>query len=93
MRARDADHVIELANETKYGLGASIWTADTAAGLELGMRIQSGALFVNGVVASDPRLPFGGTKMSGYGRELSREGMLEFMNARTVWVSEHPAKQ
>jgi len=92
VRAQDADHAIELANETRYGLGASIWTADTAVGLELGMRIQSGALFVNGVVASDPRLPFGGTKMSGYGRELSREGMLEFMNARAVWVSEHPTR-
>jgi succinate-semialdehyde dehydrogenase/glutarate-semialdehyde dehydrogenase len=63
-----------------------------AAGLTLGMRIQSGALFVNGVVASDPRLPFGGIKLSGYGRELSREGMLEFMNVRTVWATEHPAK-
>jgi len=92
IKANGPEHAIELANETRYGLAASVWTADMAAGLELGARIASGALFVNGVVASDPRLPFGGVKMSGYGRELSREGMLEFMNARTVWVSEHPAK-
>lgn len=92
IKANGPEHAIELANETRYGLAASVWTADMAAGLELGARIASGALFVNGVVASDPRLPFGGVKMSGYGRELSREGMLEFMNARTVWVSEQPAK-
>jgi succinate-semialdehyde dehydrogenase/glutarate-semialdehyde dehydrogenase len=90
--ARDSDHAVELANQTRYGLGASVWSADMAAGLTLGMRIESGALFVNGVVASDPRLPFGGIKLSGYGRELSREGMLEFMNVRTVWATEHPAR-
>ena len=90
MSARDAEHAIDLANTTRYGLAASVWTADMRAGLELGLRIEAGALFINGVVASDPRLPFGGVKMSGYGRELSREGMLEFMNVRTVWASEHP---
>jgi succinate-semialdehyde dehydrogenase/glutarate-semialdehyde dehydrogenase len=92
IKANDANHAIELANDTRYGLAASVWTADMAAGLELGSQIASGALFINGVVASDPRLPFGGVKMSGYGRELSREGMLEFMNARTVWAGEHPVK-
>lgn len=91
IKARDAEHAIELANTTRYGLAASVWTANMQAGIELGSRIESGALFVNGVVASDPRLPFGGVKMSGYGRELSREGMLEFMNARTVWATEHPS--
>jgi succinate-semialdehyde dehydrogenase/glutarate-semialdehyde dehydrogenase len=61
-------------------------------GLELGREIESGALFVNGVVASDPRLPFGGVKLSGYGRELSSEGMHEFTNIRAVWAAEQPAR-
>jgi succinate-semialdehyde dehydrogenase/glutarate-semialdehyde dehydrogenase len=90
IKANGPENAIELANDSRYGLAASVWTEDMTAGLELGSRIASGALFVNGVVASDPRLPFGGVKMSGYGRELSREGMLEFMNARTVWAGNHP---
>ncbi|MGV9711269.1 NAD-dependent succinate-semialdehyde dehydrogenase [Gordonia sp. NPDC003424] len=86
IRARDADHAVALAESSEYGLAASIWTADTQRGLDLGARITSGALFVNAVVASDPRMPFGGTKSSGYGRELSAEGIREFTNTRTVWV-------
>lgn len=86
VRANDAERAIELADDSKYGLAASIWTSDMERGLELGRGIQSGALFVNAVVVSDPRLPFGGVKLSGYGRELSREGMLEFTNVRAVWA-------
>jgi len=86
VRADDAAHAIRLADDTRYGLAASVWTANMERGLELGRGIHSGALFVNAVVVSDPRLPFGGVKLSGYGRELSREGMLEFTNVRAVWA-------
>lgn len=90
VRADSPQHAIELADDSPYGLAASVWTADLEAGLELGRGIQSGALFVNGVVVSDPRLPFGGVKLSGYGRELSIEGIHEFMNVRAVWAGEMP---
>ena len=88
--AKSTDDVdaARLANATEYGLGASVWSADREAGLALGRRIESGALFVNGIVASDPRLPFGGIKHSGYGRELSAEGLREFTNQRTYWVGD-----
>jgi succinate-semialdehyde dehydrogenase/glutarate-semialdehyde dehydrogenase len=89
-RADDEDEAVALANDTAYGLGASVWTADAQRGLRVGRRLRSGSLFVNGIVASDPRLPFGGTARSGYGRELSAEGVLEFVNARTIWVGPHP---
>lgn len=85
VRARDDDHAVELANDTAYGLGASVWSRSDR-GLAVGRRIRSGALFVNAMVASDPRLPFGGTGRSGYGRELSAEGTREFTNVRTVYV-------
>lgn len=88
IRARDAEHAIELANDTNYGLGATVFSAQMQRGLEVGSRITSGSLFVNGVAASDPRLPFGGLKLSGYGRELSVEGLREFTNIRTVWATE-----
>jgi succinate-semialdehyde dehydrogenase/glutarate-semialdehyde dehydrogenase len=86
VRAADEEEAVELANDTPYGLAASVWTGDPRRGVELGRRLRSGALFVNGVVASDPRLPFGGTRRSGYGRELSEEGIREFTNVRTYWV-------
>jgi succinate-semialdehyde dehydrogenase/glutarate-semialdehyde dehydrogenase len=86
VRARDDDHAVELANDTAYGLGASVWSR-SARGLAVGKRIRSGALFVNAMVASDPRLPFGGIGRSGYGRELSTEGTREFTNVRTVYVA------
>jgi succinate-semialdehyde dehydrogenase/glutarate-semialdehyde dehydrogenase len=86
IRARDETHAVELANNTGYGLGASIWTRDIERGLRLGHQIDSGALFVNAIVSSDPRLPFGGTKRSGYGRELGEYGIRAFTNVRTVWV-------
>jgi succinate-semialdehyde dehydrogenase/glutarate-semialdehyde dehydrogenase len=86
IRARDDDHAVELANATTFGLGASVWGQNQHA-LAVGRRIRSGALFINAPVASDPRLPFGGTGRSGYGRELSAEGVREFTNIRTVVIA------
>lgn len=86
VRARDDEDAVALANDTVYGLGASVWGEPSHA-LAVGARIRSGALFVNAMVASDPRLPFGGTARSGYGRELSAEGVREFTNVRTVYVA------
>ncbi len=86
IRIADEDDALRIANDNRYGLGASIWSRDTARAERLAVRIQAGCAFVNGMVKSDPRLPFGGVKASGYGRELSRLGMLEFVNAKTVWV-------
>lgn len=80
------DEAVAVANATPYGLGASIWSRDSKRALAIGRQITSGALFVNAVVASDPRLPFGGTKRSGYGRELGAEGLQEFVNLRTYVV-------
>ncbi|HKY49989.1 MAG TPA: aldehyde dehydrogenase family protein, partial [Candidatus Limnocylindria bacterium] len=86
LRTRDADDAVRLANESAYGLGANIWTRDLALGEALARRIESGSVFVNGMVASDPRLPFGGVKRSGYGRELSSYGIKEFVNIQTIWI-------
>jgi succinate-semialdehyde dehydrogenase/glutarate-semialdehyde dehydrogenase len=82
----DDEDAVRLANLTPYGLGASVWSRDEEHALAIGRQIQSGALFVNAVVASDPRLPFGGVKQSGYGRELGTAGAREFTNVRTVLV-------
>ena len=90
VKAANTDEALELANTTQYGLAASVWTSNMELGIELGRRIDSGALFVNTIVASDPRLPFGGVKLSGYGRELSEEGLREFTNARTIVANQMP---
>jgi succinate-semialdehyde dehydrogenase/glutarate-semialdehyde dehydrogenase len=85
-RVANIDEAIELANSTPFGLGASAWTTDPAQTERLISELEAGAVFINGLVKSDPRLPFGGIKRSGYGRELSKEGIHEFVNIKTVWV-------
>ena len=86
MRARDAAHAVELANGSRYGLGGNLWTRDLAQAEKLAAQLQSGNCFINGMTASDPRLPFGGVKKSGIGRELSEFGIREFVNVQTVWI-------
>ena len=86
MAVADEDEAIAVANSSAFGLGGSVWTRDLARGERLARRLECGAAFVNTMVKSDPRLPFGGVKDSGYGRELARHGLHEFVNAKTVWV-------
>src|SRR6202011_1230973 len=84
IRARDPQHAVRLANDTEYGLGAALWTRDIQHAKELAREIEAGSVFINGMVASDPRLPFGGIKRSGYGRELGTYGIKEFVNIQTL---------
>ncbi|MBD2766820.1 NAD-dependent succinate-semialdehyde dehydrogenase [Hymenobacter sp. BT664] len=86
LEAKDADDAVRLANDSRFGLGAGIWTADLRRGEALARRIESGAVFVNGLVKSMPELPFGGIKKSGYGRELSYLGIREFVNQKSIWI-------
>lgn len=86
IRAKDEQEAIKLAQETKYGLGLSIFSRDVKAAEGLVDQFEDGAVFINALVKSDPRLPFGGTKLSGYGRELAKEGILEFVNLQTVYI-------
>jgi len=91
VRAEDEADALRIANETRFGLGASIWSRDVERAEHLLSEIQAGLTFVNSIVKSDPRLPFGGVKASGFGRELSFHGIREFCQARTVWISHSPA--
>ncbi|MFC4171093.1 NAD-dependent succinate-semialdehyde dehydrogenase [Microvirga sp. GCM10011540] len=86
IRVRNAEEAVELANRTEFGLGAALWTGDLERARVLARRIEAGAVFINGMVASDPRLPFGGIKKSGYGRELGVFGIREFTNIKTIWI-------
>ncbi len=85
--ARNANEAVKIANQSKFGLGASLWTQDRDHAWQLAREIETGAVFVNAMVASHPKVPFGGIKDSGYGRELSYLGIREFMNAKSVWIS------
>ncbi|HEY1421404.1 MAG TPA: NAD-dependent succinate-semialdehyde dehydrogenase [Candidatus Dormibacteraeota bacterium] len=90
IRVKDAEDALRVANDSEFGLGSAIWTRDVELAKKLAERIEAGQVFVNGMVASDARLPFGGVKRSGYGRELSEYGIKEFTNIQTIWVG--PAK-
>jgi succinate-semialdehyde dehydrogenase/glutarate-semialdehyde dehydrogenase len=85
-KANDQEEAIYIANDSKFGLGCSIWSKDLDKAIAVGRKIDAGSVFVNGLVKSDPRLPFGGVKASGYGRELSYVGIREFVNIKTFWV-------
>jgi succinate-semialdehyde dehydrogenase/glutarate-semialdehyde dehydrogenase len=86
IHARDEEDALRIANDSPYGLGGSVWTQDSSRGERLARQVESGCTFVNGMVKSDARLPFGGIKNSGYGRELSQHGIREFTNAKTIWI-------
>ena len=86
IRAEDEADAVRIANDSRFGLGGSVWTQDNERGERVARQLECGCAFVNGMVKSDPRLPFGGIKASGFGRELSRHGIQEFVNAKTIWI-------
>ena len=84
---KDTEEAIAVANDSRFGLGGSVWSRDLAKAEMVARRVETGAMFVNGMTKSDPRLPFGGVKKSGYGRELSHYGIKEFVNIKTIWIA------
>ncbi|MBF9237588.1 NAD-dependent succinate-semialdehyde dehydrogenase [Hymenobacter sp. BT683] len=86
LEAKNADDAVRLANDSRFGLGAAVWTADAQKGEAMARQLESGAVFVNGLVKSSSELPFGGVKKSGYGRELSYLGIREFVNQKSIWI-------
>jgi succinate-semialdehyde dehydrogenase/glutarate-semialdehyde dehydrogenase len=90
IEAKDEADAVRLANASAFGLGAAVFTRDLQRGERVARQFESGAAYVNSLVASDPRLPFGGVKESGYGRELGSFGIKEFVNAKTVYIKDSP---
>ena len=88
MRVRDEAEAVAVANDSPYGLGGNVWTRDRDRGVRVARRLDTGGVFINAMTHSDPRLPFGGVKRSGYGRELSYYGIREFVNIQTIWVED-----
>jgi len=84
---KDSEEAIAVANDSRFGLGGSVWSKDIQKAEQVARRIETGAVFINGMTKSDPRLPFGGIKKSGYGRELSHYGIKEFVNIKTIWIA------
>jgi succinate-semialdehyde dehydrogenase/glutarate-semialdehyde dehydrogenase len=83
---KSEEEAIAVANDSEFGLGGSVWTRDQERGEKLARKVETGAMFINGLTKSDPRLPFGGIKKSGYGRELASYGIREFVNIKTIWI-------
>jgi len=88
IKVKDEKEAVAMANNSRYGLGGNIWTKDLDKGIGLARQINSGSVFINSMVKSEPALPFGGIKKSGYGRELGKQGIMEFVNVKTITVSE-----
>lgn len=86
MVVKDEEEAIQVANDSRFGLGGAVWTQDKERGLRVARRVETGAMFVNAMVSSSPEMPFGGIKKSGYGRELSYLGIREFVNQKSIWV-------